>query len=106
MGERMSESPAAKILNWLKAGYPQGIPAGDFPSVLLVLRRNLTDADIESIADDLVLESVSNDSRPVTAEHIHATIREHALQSATPEDMLRVSAVLARGGWPLANDLV
>jgi hypothetical protein len=101
----MSESPIARILNWLKAGYPEGIPQHDFPSVLLVLHRNLADTDIESIADDLALQSVSNDSEPVTAEHIRAMIREHAFQSATPDDTRRVSAVLARGGWPLASEL-
>lgn len=101
----MTDSPVAKVLNWLKAGYPDGIPPHDFPSVLMVLHRNLTDTDIESIADDLALESISNGSEPVTADHIRAMIREHAFQTATPEDLLRVSAALAHGGWPLANDL-
>ena len=101
----MSDSPVAKVLNWLKAGYPEGIPQGDIPSVLMVLHRNLNDSDIESIADDLALESVSNGSQPVTADHIRAMVREHAFQTATPDDLLRVSAVLARGGWPLATDL-
>ena len=100
----MSESPVAKILNWLKAGYPEGIPRHDFPTVLMVLRRNLTDGEIETIADELALESISNDSEPVTAEHIRAMIREHVFQQATPEDLRRVSAVLAQGGWPLATE--
>lgn len=101
----MGESPIAKILNWLKAGYPEGIPPHDFPSVLLVLHRNLADAEIESIADDLALQSVSNDSAPVTAEDIRAMVREHAFQTVTPDDTRRVSATLARGGWPLASEL-
>jgi hypothetical protein len=101
----MSESPIAKVLSWLKAGYPQGIPQHDFPSVLMVLRRNLTDAEIESIADNLALESVSNGSEPVTAEQVRAMIRDQVFQTATSDDLLRVSAVLARGGWPLASDL-
>ncbi len=101
----MSESPIAKVLSWLKAGYPQGIPPHDFPSVLMVLRRNLTDVEIESIADNLALESISNGSQPVTADQVRAMIRDQAFQSATTADLLRVSAVLARGGWPLASDL-
>lgn len=101
----MSESPVAKMLNWLKAGYPQGIPQHDFPSVLMVLQRNLTEVEIESIADDLALKSVSNDSEPVTAQDIRAMVREHVFQTATPEDLRRVSALLAHGGWPLASDL-
>jgi Protein of unknown function (DUF3349) len=100
----MSESPVAKVLNWLKAGYPEGIPQRDFPSVLMVLHRNLTDVEIESIADELALESISNGSVPVTSEHIRMMIRDHVFQTATPDDLLRVSAVLARGGWPLASE--
>ena len=101
----MSGSPVAKILNWLKAGYPEGIPEHDIPSVLLVLQRNLSDGEIETIADDLALQSVSRDLQPVTADHIREMVREHALQSATADDLHRVSAVLARGGWPLATEL-
>src|SRR3978361_1392524 len=99
----MTESPVLKVLNWLKAGYPEGIPQRDFPSVLMVLHRNLTDEEIESISDDLALQSVSNDSAPVTPQHIRSMVREHVFQSATPEDVRRVSAELARGGWPLAG---
>jgi hypothetical protein len=101
----MNESPIAKVLNWLRAGYPDGIPQHDFPSILMVLRRNLTDGEIEAIADDLALQSISNESRPVTADDVHAMIKGHAFQTATPDDLLRVSAALARGGWPLASDL-
>jgi Protein of unknown function (DUF3349) len=101
----MSESPITKILTWLQAGYPQGIPQGDFPSVLQVLRHNLTDTEITSVADQLALQSISNGSVPVTAEHIRAMVREHAFQNATPDDLRRVSAVLAQGGWPLASEL-
>lgn len=101
----MSESLVAKVLNWLRAGYPEGIPQHDFPSVLLVLRRNLTDDEVSAIADDLALHSISNGSEPVTSADIHAMIKDHVFQTATPDDLLRVSAALARGGWPLASDL-
>jgi hypothetical protein len=99
----MTESPISKMLVWLRAGYPEGIPQGDFPSVLLVLQRNLSDGDIETIADDLALQSVSNGSAPVSAEQIREMVRDHTFQAATEEDLRRVSAVLAQGGWPLAS---
>jgi hypothetical protein len=101
----MSDSPVGKVLNWLKAGYPEGIPQRDFPSVLMVLHRNLTDDEIESIADNLALESISNGSTPVSSDNIRTMIRDHVFQSATEDDLLRVSAVLARGGWPLTSEL-
>jgi hypothetical protein len=101
----MSDSRVSKILNWLNAGYPEGIPQRDFPSVLLVLHQNLSDEDIESIADELALQSVSNGEQPVTADQIRAMVREHAFQSASEDDVRRVSAALAQGGWPLAKEL-
>jgi hypothetical protein len=95
-------SPVSKILEWLKAGYPEGIPPNDYPPVLGVLRRNLTEDDIETIADELAYQSVSNGVEPVTAEQIRAMIKEQVFQSCTPDDITRVSAKLAAGGWPLA----
>lgn len=97
-------SPAAKILAWLRAGYPEGIPPNDIPPVLGVLRRNLTEGDIESIADELAMQSVSNGVEPVTADQIRAMVHDQALQAPTEDDLRRVSAKLAAGGWPLASE--
>ncbi|GAB4013469.1 hypothetical protein GCM10028772_41950 [Nocardioides ultimimeridianus] len=69
-----------------------------------MLRRNLTEGDIESIADELALQSISNGVQPVTADQIRAMVRDQALQASTDEDLRRVSAKLAAGGWPLAAD--
>lgn len=94
-----------KILEWLKAGYPQGIPPRDYPPVLGVLRRHLTDEEIIQIADRLALDSVSHGVEPVTADNVRDMVRQHAFQSATDDDLRRVSALLAAAGWPLADDL-
>jgi hypothetical protein len=101
----MTESPITKMLTWLRAGYPEGIPQRDFPSVLLVLQQSLSDADIEAVADDLALQSISNGSVPVSAEQIREMVQNHTFQHATDDDLRRVSAVLAQGGWPLAGGL-
>ena len=94
-----------KILEWLKAGYPQGIPPRDYPPVLGVLRRHLTDDEIIQIADRLALDSVSRGVEPVSADNVRDMVRQHAFQSATDDDLRRVSALLAAAGWPLADDL-
>lgn len=101
----MSDSAITKILNWLKAGYPEGIPPRDFPPVLGVLHRQLTDEEIVAIADQLAYDSASRGGEAVTADDIRQMVREHAFQKATPEDLQRVSGMLAVGGWPLASDL-
>lgn len=99
------DTRVGRMLGWLRAGYPEGIPPYDFPPVLGVLHRNLTDADIEAIADQLALQSVSDGDVPVTADDVRAMVHEHAFQRATPDDIARVSARLAAGGWPLSDDL-
>jgi PiT family inorganic phosphate transporter len=42
-------------------------------------------------------------SEPITSQAIEAMIDDSLLQSATAEDVARVSARLAAGGWPLAD---
>jgi hypothetical protein len=96
-------APVSRILDWLKAGYPEGISPTDYPPVLGVLHRVLTDRDIEAIADELALQSVSNGVEPITSDDIRRMVREHAFQHCTPEELSRVSAQLAAGGWPLAK---
>ncbi len=94
----------SRILGWLRAGYPQGIPVRDYVALLGVLRRQLTDDDISAIATDLALQADAHDAA-ISADDIRAMVREHAFQSASPEDVTRVSAALARGGWPLSDDV-
>ncbi len=101
-----SKPPLIKrMLDWLRAGYPEGVPPSDYVALLGVLRRNLTEADIEAIADELALQSISNGVQAVSVDEVRAMVRSLALQSASESDLRRVSANLARGGWPLENDL-
>lgn len=94
---------ATRILSWLRAGYPQGIPPKDYVPLLDVLRRKLTDDDITAIAHDLAEQSAKT-GEPVSGEAIQSMIKERAFQNATPQDIVRVCAHLAAGGWPLSTD--
>ncbi|HEX4190731.1 MAG TPA: DUF3349 domain-containing protein [Marmoricola sp.] len=103
----MTDNPTGvrRILDWLRAGYPEGIPPQDYPPVLGVLQRNLTDEEIGEIAEDLALQSMAADNEPVTAADVQRMVRERAFQRVTAGDLRRVSAQLAAGGWPLSVDL-
>ena len=88
-----------KIVGWLRAGYPEGVPDGDYVALLGVLRRKLTEDDIEAIVAELLADT----DGAVTREQIRELVEAYALQQASDKDVARVSAHLAAGGWPLAD---
>jgi hypothetical protein len=91
-----------RTLDWLRAGYPTGVPKHDYIALLGVLRVKLSEDEIRKIARDLADQSQKSDE-PITSEDIEKIIDEQMLQDATPADVARVSAHLAAGGWPLAD---
>ena len=98
---------ALRVLRWLEAGYPDGIPRQDRFPLIALLRRRLTDEQTREIVRDLTapgaLETRGDD--PITQEEIEQLIARQLSESPTPEDVSRVSARLAAGGWPLADAL-
>ena len=91
-----------RAVEWLRAGYPSGVPRRDYIALLGVLRRALTEDEVRKIAQDLADRSLTADG-PLTTEDIESMIKTSVLQPASPEDVVRVSAHLAAGGWPLAD---
>jgi hypothetical protein len=91
-----------RSIEWLRAGYPTGVPRQDYVALLGILRRKLTEDEVRGIARALAVES-QRSSDPITTEDIESMISDEVLQKATPEEVVRVSAHLAAGGWPLAD---
>jgi hypothetical protein len=96
---------ALRVLRWLEAGYPDGIPRQDRFPLIALLRRRLDDEQVRAIVADLTapgaVETRGDD--PITAEEIETLIVRQLRESPTPEDVSRVSARLAAAGWPLAD---
>jgi hypothetical protein len=92
-----------RAVEWLRAGYPGGVPRQDYATLLGVLRRKMTEDEVRRIAIDLADQSVLAGDDPISTEDIEQMIRSSLLQEATPEDVVRVSARLAAGGWPLVD---
>ena len=93
----------SRAVGWLRAGYPSGVPRQDYVALLGLLRRKLTEDEVRKIAFDLAGQSVQSGTDPITTADIEAMIASSVLQEASPEDVVRVSAHLAAGGWPLAD---
>lgn len=91
-----------RAVEWLRAGYPAGVPRQDYVALLGLLRRKLTEDEVRKIAQDLADQSQAS-SDPITTQDIEEMINGSVLQEASPEDVIRVSAHLAAGGWPLAD---
>ncbi|MET7395381.1 DUF3349 domain-containing protein [Dactylosporangium sp. NPDC005572] len=98
----MEPSFLTRVVDWLRAGYPAGVPRQDYVALLGLLRRKLTDVEVHSIAQALADRSILT-AEPITVEHIEQMINDAVLQHPSDEDVARVSARLAAGGWPLAD---
>jgi hypothetical protein len=92
----------SRAVGWLRAGYPTGVPRQDYVVLLGLLQRKLSEDEVREIARNLADAHMVN-GEPVSPEDIERMIKISALQPAVPEDVVRVSAHLAAGGWPLAD---
>jgi len=84
------------IVNWLRAGYPEGVPEQDYIPLLALLGRHLTEEEVDQIAAEL-----DQDDARLSREAIHAAIERTTREPPHDSDVARVRARLAAGGWPL-----
>jgi hypothetical protein len=92
-----SRNVLTRVVGWLRAGYPDGVPQQDYVALLGILHRQLTDDEIITIAQTIAGSAVTD-----VEERIRLAIRRKTLQPATDDEVARVSARLAKVGWPLA----
>ena len=85
----------AKIVAWITAGYPEGVPGPDRVPLLALLRRRLTDDEVKAVAEALI------DRSEFDQVDIGVLITEIIDELPTPEDIERVRNRLAAKGWPL-----
>lgn len=87
-----------KIIGWLRAGYPAGVPEHDYVPLFAILGYHLSDEEIATVADEL-----ASSADPASAEAVKKAIT--AVTNAKPleSDIHRVRSHLAAGGWPLAS---
>ncbi|MBF4570057.1 DUF3349 domain-containing protein [Plantibacter sp. VKM Ac-2880] len=95
----------ARVVGWLRAGYPTGVPEHDYVPLLGILRRSLTPEELDQVVAGLVVEAENADAvgEPVGQDRLRARVEQLLLGPALPEDLVRVSARLASAGWPLGS---
>jgi hypothetical protein len=94
-----------RVVGWLRAGYPSGVPEQDYVPLLGILRRSLTPEELEEVVENLVedAEKADADGGSIGHQQLRARIEDLLLGPALPQDLVRVSARLASAGWPLGS---
>jgi Protein of unknown function (DUF3349) len=85
----------SKIVNWLRAGYPEGVPPTDYMPVLALLCRRLTTDEVKAVAAALIQQGDFDDV------DIGVAITQITDELPSPNDVERVRQRLAAKGWPL-----
>jgi hypothetical protein len=83
------------IIEWLRAGYPEGIPPTDYFPVLALLTRRLSHDEVKAVAREVMHRNGSDEI------DIGVLITQITDQLPSPQDIERVRARLAAKGWPL-----
>ena len=93
----------ARVMSWLRADYPNGVPTQDYLPVLAVLRPQLNDEDMTAIADQLAQDARDQGVAPSEAD-ARAAIQRATEDEARPEEVERVRRMLAAHGWPFEGE--
>ena len=87
------------VVDWLRAGYPEGVPEHDFVPLLALLERRLSHEEVEQITDRLI----GDGDLPITKADIAVLITKVTNEMPAERDINRVRAHLVEGGWPIAE---
>ncbi|MBS1694572.1 MAG: DUF3349 domain-containing protein [Actinobacteria bacterium] len=93
------------ILNWLRAGYPEGVPGTDRVPLLALLRATpLTEEQLAEVVRHITTDgSAELAAGELDGDAIAAFVEDVTHHDAGPENINRVAARLAAAGWPLAG---
>ncbi|MEP7089712.1 MAG: DUF3349 domain-containing protein, partial [Nocardioidaceae bacterium] len=80
-----------RVVGWLRAGYPEGVPTQDYVALLGILQRTLTPTEVESVVEELTAD-VEAGLHILTPELVEQRITEVVKGPVLDEDLVRVSA--------------
>ena len=85
----------ARIVAWITAGYPEGVPGPDRVPLFALMKQRLTDDEVKAVATELMNRG--------EFDHVDIglLITQITDDLPAPEDVERVRARLAARGWPL-----
>jgi hypothetical protein len=83
------------VVDFLRKGYPEGVPPQDYIPLFALLRRRLTDEEVAQIADDLASQTPDEQA----SNAIRAAISHVLDETPSESDVDRVREQLAAAGW-------
>lgn len=95
----MNGGVLARVLDWLRAGYPEGVPPKDYSPLLALLQRTLTAEEIAEVVAALTRQEAD----PVRVSQIRAAIADVTSAAPGEDEVRRVAAHLADRGVPLST---
>jgi hypothetical protein len=98
----VSSSVLGRFLDWLRAGYPEGVPGPDRVPLLALLRATpLTEDQVNEVVRNLMANGAAvTEDGELDADVIAAFIEDVTQHDAGPENVRRVADRLAATGWP------
>ena len=88
-----------RVVGFLRAGYPEGVPAHDYVPLLALLRRRLSDDEV-MVAAELTSDGSMT---PVGGTDMGVAITKQTDEMPSPEDTERVRQRLVAVGWPVTD---
>jgi hypothetical protein len=90
----------ARVVAFVRAGYPQGVPQTDYIPLLALLRRRLSDDEVAAVAIQLAARGELN----IDPADIGVAITRFTDELPSPADLDRVQRRLDGIGWPVDPD--
>ena len=99
----MSDRPlVARVIAWLRAGYPHGVPEHDYVPLLAILRRQLSEDEVKHVSSELINEAATA-PEPISTIDAGVKITKVTHELPHQDDVTRVQKFLEEHGFPF-ND--
>ncbi|MFB7843808.1 DUF3349 domain-containing protein [Microbacterium sp. NPDC056052] len=95
----MNGNVLTRVLAWLRAGYPEGVPPKDYSPLLALLQRTLTAEELAEVVAALARQETD----PVRVSQIRAAIADVTSAHPGGDEVRRVAVLLADRGVPLST---
>ena len=99
--EARVNNPMFRFVDWIRNGYPAGLPAQDVLPLMALLRRRLGEDEVHEVCDALVEAGVMPADRVDVGVEIIKTIDE----MPNLDDVDRVLNRLHTAGWPVDDEV-